>query len=471
VKVLLINPSLLSETIGHYSKGVEKTRGVYPSLGLLSIAAVLERKNHQLRVIECDVEERPQLVLEETLRTFKPEVVGIYTMTWTFRQACAMVKKVRALLPHAKVIAGGPHVVSFPTLSIEYGDFDYAVMGEGEETIVELMETIEERKDVHTIRGIVCKDHGSIVQTENRPYIEDVNTIPFPARHLVPMDRFRDVFTRHQRFATMISSRGCPFDCTYCDRKNRMGRKWRARDPLNIVEEVREVAEKFRIGEFMFFDDEFVISKRRTYEFCEQLLQQGLNVLWECRARVDMVDRNLLEVMRRAGCYRIRFGFESGDNEILKVLKKGITVEHSIETARYAKEVGIEIVGYFMMGSPEETPETLRKTLELALTLDPDYAVFSKTILIAGSELFSWGVENGVIEKDYWEKFLRGEEDDPAPCISTKELPSSVVDETISEANRRFYLRSRYILKRLSRIRSFRQLHSQVAMAKGMFMQ
>ena len=469
MNIVLINPSLLSETIGHYSKGMEKTRGVYPSLGLLSIASVLEARGHSLKVIECDVEREPWDVLERTLKTFAPEVVGIYTMTFTFRQACTIVTKVRTMLPHTKIIAGGPNVASFPILSVEYGNFDYAVVGEGEDTIVELIQAIEEGKDPHRVKGIVIKDQKSIVQTESRPSIEDINSIPFPSRHLVPMNRFRDVFTRERTFATMIGSRGCPFDCIYCDRKNRMGRRWRARDPLTIVEEIREVKGKFGINEFMFFDDEFVIDKKRTHEFCEQLMQRGLDIVWECRVRVDMVDRRLLEVMKKAGCYRIRYGFESGDNRILEVLKKGITVEQSVETARWTKEAGIEVFGYFMMGSPEETPATLKETLDCALMLDPDFAIFSKTILIAGSELFDWGVKNGLIAEDYWEKFLRGEEQDPAPCISTKELPGSLVEKAITAANRAFYLRTGYILKRLSRIRSLRQFHSQVSMAKGMF--
>ena len=470
MNILLINPSLIRETIGHYSRGMEKTRGVYPSLGLLSIASVLEAKEHCLRVIECDVEKDPDFILEETLRNFKPEVVGIYTMTWTFRQSCSLVRKVRERLPDTKIIAGGPNVASFPKLSVKYGGFDYAVVGEGEETVVELIEAIERGKEIRLVKGIVFKDQGTVVQTESRPYIEDINNIPFPARHLVVMDRFRDVFTREQRFATMMSSRGCPFNCTYCDRKNRMGRRWRPRDPSNIVEEITEVVKRFKIREFMFFDDEFVIDKGRTHELCEQLMQKGLDIIWECRARVDMVDKRLLDAMKKAGCYRIRFGFESGDNRILNILRKGITIEQSIETTRWAQEAGIEIFGYFMMGSPEETQETLQKTINLALMLDPDYAVFSKTILIAGSELFDWGVENDLIAKDYWERFLRGEENASAPCISTKELPGFVVDEAISRANRAFYLRPRYVLKRLGRIRSFRQFHSQFSMAKEMFL-
>ena len=471
MNILLINPSLLRETIGHYSKGVERSRGIYPSLGLLYIASALESKKHRVKVIEYDLERAPEEVFESALRSFKPEVVGIYTMTWTFRQSCAMVKKVRELLPSAKTIAGGPQVASFPFLSVHYGEFDYAVVGEGEETIVELIEAIEEGNDVRTVRGIVFKDQGRVVHTAQRPYLEDINRIPFPARHLVPMDHFRDVFTREEKFATMMGSRGCPFDCIYCDRENRMGRRWRPRDPSNMVEEIEEVKRKFGIREFMFFDDEFIIDKKRIAEFCEELLKRGLDVVWECRARVDMVDRELLKIMKRAGCYRIRFGFESGDNRILAILKKGIRVEQSIETARLTKEVGIEVFGYFMMGSPEETPETLQKTLKLALQLDPDFAIFSKTILIAGSELFEWGVEHGFIAADYWERFLRGEEHDPAPCISTRELPGEVVERAIAEANRAFYLRSRYILKRLARIRSFKQLQSHVSMARGMFLQ
>ena len=268
----------------------------------------------------------------------------------------------------------------------------------------------------------------------------------------------------------MICTRGCPWNCTFCDRKNRMGKGWRPRSPGNIVSEMQTLIAEHGIREFMFFDDNLIINRQWVYQLCEEIQRIGTKVQWECRARVDMVDLPLLKTMKAAGCYRIRYGMESGDNHILKVLKKGITVEQTLDCARMTKEAGIEIFSYFMMGAPQETPETMEKTIQLALKVDADFAIFSKTILIIGSELFNWGVENGHIRPDYWERFLRGEESDSAPCISTKDLPSELVNEYVAKAYRKFYQRPKYLLRRLTKIRSLNQFTRQALMARSLFL-
>jgi len=200
---------------------------------------------------------------------------------------------------------------------------------------------------------------------------------------------------------------------------------------------------------------------------CDEILERGLDVLWEIRARVDMVDKPLLTKMREAGCYRIRYGMEAGDDEVLKTLKKGITVEQIRHASKISKEVGIEIFAYFMMGSPGESKKTLQKTLDLAIEIDPDFVAFSKTILIIGSELFDWGVDNNQISADYWEKFLLGEITDPAPVISTKALPGAELDEFVSEATNKFYLRPSYVIKRLKNIKSPTQFYRQIMLGLG----
>ena len=469
MNILLIYPSLLKADIGHYQEGVEKHRGIYPSLGISYIAASLLQQRHKVVIIDIDTEDQPWRRIKTVVTEFKPDLIGFHTMTWTFRQANRLAKRIKELRAEAKLVVGGPGVTSFPRLSLEIGEFDLAVEGEGEVTIVELVDALENSKNLGNVSGLVYKENGKVIQNEPRRLIKNLDEVPFPAWQLLPVMKYYDVFTHQRHFATLIATRGCPYDCIFCDRKNRMGRKWRSRSPENIAAEMRWLISQYGIREFMFFDDNFIIDHDWVYRLCEEIKRLNQRVLWECRARVDMVDTPLLKAMKDAGCYRIRYGMESGDNEILKILKKGITVEQSLECARMSKEVGIEIFAYFMMGSPHETPETLEKTLQLALKVDPDFAIFSKTILIVGSELFTWAAENGYIDENYWKNYLLGKETNPAPALSTDELPEYVVDEYISLANKKFYLRPQYLMRRVSKIRSVAQLYRQLQMAKGLF--
>lgn len=471
MKILLINPSLIQANIGHYKEAVEKQRGIYPSLGLGYIASVLEKENHEVKMIDCDAEKIGFEEIKNNFNTYQPDMVGIYIMTWTFVQANEIAKLIKSLNSKIKVIAGGPGITSMPDMSIKYGNFDFGVIGEGEKTIVELIDSIKNNKnDFQNILGIVFKKDNQIIITGQRPLIENLDSLPFPSRHLMPVKKYYDVFTRKKYFATIIATRGCPFNCTFCDRKNRMGKNWRMRSPENILEEIEEIKSKYGIKEFMFFDDNLIANKDWANKFCDEILKRKFKFIWECRARADMLlDESFAKKLRKAGCYRIRIGFESGDNNILKIVKKGITTEQSRLCAKICKKAGIEIFGYFMMGSPYETEKTIQKTLDLALEIDSSFSLFSKTIMIPGSELFDWGVKEGYIGRDYWEKFIRGEEKNGAPPINTKILPEETIDKYISTANKKIYLRPKYIIRKLLGIRSFHQLYKQIKMAVELF--
>jgi len=465
MNILLINPSLTREQVGHYNNRIEKARGIYPSLGLLYIAAVLEQEGHHVEVIDIDIETDPQNKIMHSLLRLKPEILCIHVMTWTFHQANEIAKLAKNTLPSICVVAGGAAITSAPEPVMEYSVFDYGVIGEGEKTTVELMRTLSSKGDTSKIPGIIYRKGEQLCLSEQRPLIETLDSIPNPARHLVKLNRYYDALSRKRTCATMITSRGCPYNCIYCDRRNRMGNKWRSFSNRRIIEEMRELKDHYGIKEIMFFDDEFIIDRRRTIEFCNLILEKNLKIIWECRSRVDMVDRELLAIMKKSGCYRIRFGFESGDDEVLRILKKGITVKQSLECARLVKESGIEICGYFMFGCPEETEKTIKKTIALIFAIEPDFAVLSKTILIPGSELFEWAASQKLIPADYWENFLAGEITNTAPCLSSKELPEQRVDQIIRETNKKFYMRPKFMMRKLTKIKSVSQLIRQVHMA------
>lgn len=465
MNILLINPSLSREQVGHYNAKIEKTRGIYPSLGLLYIGAALEQEGHYLEVIDFDIEPAPQEKIRHSLLRLKPEILCIHVMTWTFHQANEIAKRAKEILPSICVVAGGAAITTAAEPAMEYSVFDYGVIGEGEKTIVELVGALGLKGDTSQIPGIIYRKKQQLFLNRQRPLIETLDSLPNPARHLVKLNRYYDALSRKHISATMITSRGCPYSCIYCDRPNRMGNKWRSFSNRRIVGEMQELKYRYGIKEIIFFDDEFITDRLRTIELCNLILEKKIRIIWECRSRVDMVDRGLLKIMKKAGCYRIRFGFESGDDTILKTLKKGISVSQSLECSRAVKESGIEICGYFMFGCPGETEKTIKKTIELIFAIEPDFAVLSKTILIPGSELFDWAASEKLIPADYWESFLAGRITETAPCLSSKELPAQRVDQIIEETNRRFYLRPKFIMRKLSKIRSLPQLIKQMHMA------
>lgn len=467
MRILLINPSLAEAEISHYKKSVEKNRGVYPPLGITYVAACLRKAGHSLRLIDCDVEENALGKIERVCRRFKPELVGFYAMTWTFRQDVELLKRIKKILPRVKSVVGGPNVSAFPRESLVFSDFDFAVKGEGEITAVELVEAIKGKRKFASVQGLIWRDGKKIMQNKDRALIQNLDEVPFPAWDLLPVKKYNDVFTQRPHFVTMLATRGCPFRCTFCDRENRMGRTWRMRSPQNVVQEMRMIYDKYGISEFMFFDDNFIVDKKWVLDFCREV--EPFKFLWEVRARVDMVDLPLLRAMRKAGCYRIRYGMESSDNLTLKLIQKDITVEQIRKCAEVSHKSGIEIFAYFMLGLPGETGAKMQKTLDLAVEIDPDFVIFSKTILIPGSEMFDWAVGKGYIDGDYWLRFLQGLEKNPAPGLGTKKLPVEVVERYVSKGNKKFYLRPSYALKRVFSIRSPYQLWRQLKMAKAMF--
>lgn len=468
MKVLLINPSLQKSTIGHYKSSIEKSRGIYPPLGLCYVASALREYGCEVRIYDCDATDFTQENLVHMATNYDPAWIGIYTMTWTFSQACKIVEILKSAMKNAVFIAGGPNVTSFPEETLKYSKFDYAIAGEGEIAALRFVEMMKGHIKAQQVPALIYRKDDQILQNSTSDFLDNLDDLSIPARDLLPANEYYDVFTKHSSFITMITSRGCPYNCIYCDRKNRMGRKWRAHSAERILEEIEEAIGFYKTREVMFFDDEFIIDKERIYDFCNRILTKGIKIDWECRARVDQVDEKLLSAMARAGCYRIRFGFESGNDNILKLLRKGITVEQSIKCARISRKVGIEIFGYFMLGCPEETPRTVEETIKFALNLDLDFAIFSKAILIPGSELFEWGVANNQISSDYWQRYLKGEDLKGSPAISTKILPETVVDDYIKKANKEFYLRLSFLKRRILSIRSFSQMSKQIQMGKSL---
>ena len=326
MEVLLINPPRFNEIIGNNPPIIEEERGYNPPLGILYIAAYAEKHtNHAITVIDAQVEGLTYENLEERIKSINPDIVGLTAMSMTIIDVLETVKIVKKIDHRIKVVLGGPHVNLYPDETIQQQGIDFLVLGEGEETFNDLLNNINCISALKGIKGIVFIENQKIVNTGLRPLCDNLDEIPFPARHLVPYQKYTSLLSFGKVVTTIFTSRGCPFKCTFCDRPH-LGKHFRARSAKNVVDEL-ELCVNMGIQEFLFYDDTFTVDKKRVIDICNEIVKRKLNIGWDIRARIDTIDENVLQHLKKANCRGIHYGIESGTNKILKVLKKGIKIE------------------------------------------------------------------------------------------------------------------------------------------------
>lgn len=382
---------------------IQKRAGVLPHLGLGYIHTALKHAGFA-NVIQVDT---PALGLDgEGLRCllsdFKPDLVGVTTTTPGLSgaiEACWAAKSTGA-----KVILGGSHTEVYGHENLYHECVDYVGVGEGITVMVDLADALEQRENPDGIRGLITRtfDGGAAPMVN----LEDVG---WPEREGLPMDRFFSIMAARP-FVTMISSRGCPFRCSFCF-KQAVDKKSMYRCPEDVVGEMAELQSRWGVKEIMFYDDVFTLHRGRVYDICELIKSTGLKVRWEAPTRVDLVPEKLLDAMASAGCVRLRFGIEHGDPEILRRMRKESHIS-KIETAvENAHQVGIKNFGYFIVGWLRETREEFQRTIDLACRLPLDYASFYTATPLPGTHLHTECIEAGVIPGDYWDRFVRVEFD------------------------------------------------------------
>jgi radical SAM superfamily enzyme YgiQ (UPF0313 family) len=387
-------------------KGTRLNAGmqVYPLLSFTSIGATLKRRGFDVAVLDLGIEDEPYKVLDRALEELKPQVVGFTSTTPLYFEAKEISKIVRKKLGReTRIIYGGPHATALPDDSLRDTEVDVVVTSEGEETMAELMEG----QPLADTKGIYYKDNGQIKSTPPRPPIKDIDTLPFPALELYDLKRYRcpKFLSKGTPTVNMETSRGCPCACTFCN-KNISGRPFRKKSPDRVVEEIKYTL-RLGAGEIRIIDDQFATDLERAKLICEKILQAGIKFPWNLGngVRVDRVDEEFLTLAKRAGCYQVGIGFESGDQASLDSIRKGIKLEESIRCMELIKKVGLESVGFFMLGLPEDTEESLKKTIDFAIKLMPDYAKVTITIPFPGTELFEEYEKKGLIKSHDWTQY------------------------------------------------------------------
>ncbi len=414
-----------------------------PPLGLGYLAAVLRTAGFKVRIIDDLVE---NLTFEKLINKLRDSfLVGITSTTPTFNAALNYAKRIKSVLPNIFVIFGGVHVSFRPFDAIEKDFVDAVCIGEGEKTIVEVAEKIESGKSLEGVKGVIWKKNGKIFQNQPSDFIEDLDSLPYPAYDLMPLDKYTVLGKKLKHFP-VISSRGCPFRCSYCSSSAFMGKKFRARSAKNVVDEIEWLYNDFKAKHIAFSDDNFTLSRRRVEEICDEIKRRNLDITWSCSSRVNSVDEEILRKMKDAGCSAIYFGVEAASNRILDYYRKNLKIEEVFKAVKLAKKVGISTICSFIIGAPMETKEEIMDTLKLAIELDPDYAQFSVLTPYPGTEIFELAKKEALLLSENFDDYTAGK-----PVLKNLHLNSKEIARLLKYCYLRFYIRPKFILRELKK--------------------
>lgn len=400
MRVLLIN--LPFEKIYEKTKLSGMTHYT-PPLSLVVIGASLLEDKHDVKIFDINLPENNIENLKSVIKKFKPELIGITIVTSLFSEACKVTRLIKEIDKNIIVVGGGAHCSSYPEKALEESEIDIVVIGEGDFTI----KKIAGRKPLRGIRGIAYRKNDKIVVNERAEPIKNLDSLPYPAYQLYNYKRYRvsKTIARKSPIAWMESSRGCIYGCVYCN-KNIFGTKFRTKSVERVVNEMIRL-KKMGFKEVHFTDDAFTTDMKRAKKICDALIEKKVNLDWALITgiRVNQVDYELLYKMRKAGCYKVFFGIESGNQKVLDTIRKGITLEQIRQAVYWAKKAGIEVWGAFMIGLPGETKESMQDTINLAKELPLDLAKMSILIPLPATPIFEEWDKKGYIKTKQWDKF------------------------------------------------------------------
>ncbi len=467
-RVLLIVPPLFPQEL--FTGAAESTASKLPSLGVAYIAAYLREKGHSATIYDGIAEPKPLDAVVNDMHSF--DVVGITAISSYAVRCVELLQKAKAAGVKAPLVVGGPHVTAMPGHLLRHGA-DYEVVGEGEVTMHELVEHLASSAGTPSgINGLAYLEDGKIVKTARRALIDPLDSIPMPARDLLPMHLYSTSPARSRNYPShsMFTSRGCPGICSFCDHRT-FGSRIRHFSLERIVEEFFVLRDKYGARDVSVWDDNFTSDRDLLMNVCDALNSKNFGLTWNVESRINMVDREILKTLRASGCCFIAYGIESGSQRMLDRMKKGITKEEIREKVRITKEVGIPIRGYFMVGLPGETEEDILETIDFAKELDIDIATFTMFLPLPGTLDYKRALRDGTfLDPEY---FLH----DIIPEFNFLEkpvyVPATLSPEKLLQlhqaAYKKVYLRPSMILKHLLSIRSLNDFTSLARSGIGLF--
>lgn len=430
--VTLVNPP--------YPPGAHQ-HAPFISLGILYLAAVLEKNQYEVDLIDCQALRLSYENVRKEIEKRRPSVVGVTSTTLTYKSALRVAKIAKEVSGDTFTVLGGCHATFWDDKALqECSQLDIVVRKEGENTLLELVRKLEKRENFSDVLGITYRKGDEIVRTRDRPYIENLDELPFPAYHLMPIEQLRKT---GELIFPVMTSRGCVFWCDFCTAVRMFGRKYRTRCPKNIVAELQRIQKMYSAEEVAFCDDIFTLDQTRTEKLCDEIKERKLEMKWTCGTRVDMVTRDLLRKMKDAGCIGIWFGVESGSQKVLNDMRKGISLNQTVKAFKWAHEIGLRTLAQVILGYPGETRETALQTIKFTEKISPDDVGFYNVATpFPGTPLYDLAKENGWIKITDFDKY-----DTTTPVIETPILSMKELKQLRENAFLRFYTRPKYILR------------------------
>jgi anaerobic magnesium-protoporphyrin IX monomethyl ester cyclase len=450
---ILINP--LGKTMkGHthfirdWCGGENVVSLIFPPLELAQTAALLRKHGFSVGIIEANALHFIHEIVVTMVKKYCPHYVVIPSAWASINDDLILARSIKDSLPETKIIFCGVNLTVEPALALDSGLVDYVILGEPEMTCLEIIRGIWDKNVAYMASGKIVKKECSL--------LDDLDQLPFPARDLLPNKNYCSPFTLSNPFTFMYSGRGCSYKCIFCPSSIWYSHKVRQRSIENIMSEIEEVVEKYKIRDIIFRDPSFTIDREQTVRICEEIIKANYKINWRCFSHVNDIDEELLKLMRRAGCYQISYGFETGSPEVLKHLLKASTIERGYEVSRLTRNAGIEISGSFMLGLPGESKKTINETITFSRKLRLDYAQFQFAIPVPGTKFYEMQQGNKYLtitndrQKWRWENW-EGFIDSGSEFNNNLKL-------YLRKAYIGFYFNPSYLVSQMRKIKNFRQL-------------
>ena len=436
MKVLFVNPP---QTASKY-----KFMGVIaPPLGIAYMAGVLQENNIDVEILDASAEDMDFKDVEKELLKRKPDLVALTALTPTIGRALETAQVVKETLPDSIVVMGGYHPTFNFIETLEDENVDIVIRGEGEYIMLNLVQALENQSSLHDVKGIVFEDKNSkeIVVNPEAPLIQDLDELPFPALNLLPMKKYR-LLDMDTHMTTMISTRGCPMQCSFCSSAAMHGKKIRERSVENIVDEIEYLKTNYDIDTIAFMDDTFTLKKRKVMAICDEILKRNIEIMWGCTSRVDTLDEKLLKKMKEAGCITIFIGVESADQQQLDNMCKNTTIAKIENAFKIAHKLKIRTIASVALGMPGDTKEIMNKTVKFVHKLKPNYAIYSLATPYPGTRFYKEAFEKNLIKIKDWSKYTL-----ITPILETIDCSLNDMRKIQAKAFMKFYLRPHYIIR------------------------
>ncbi len=432
MKILLISPPTTSAI-----KAIVGTTG--PPLGLAYLASMV-REEHNVKIVDSLAEDLGYEDVKKIIKRYDPELIGLTATTSMVPDAYIVAKMAKRYNPDVKVVMGGPHVTFTPERTLKECPYiDYIIRGEGEISFKNLVDALDKGRDLKKIKGLSFRKGDKVINNPPQPLIKDVDSIPLPSYDLLPMEKY---VVDSIKFGTVMTSRGCPFDCIFCSSSLQFGKRWRGHSDSRVLEELKILREEYGIREIEFLDDTYTLNRPRAIRIARRIKKEGLDISWTASSRVDLFNREVAAAMKAGGCHTVYFGIESGSQKTLDFIGKRITPEQSLRAVKIARETKLRALGAFIIGFPHETKEDIRKTIKFSKKVGVNYAQFTIATPYPGTRLWSIALKEKLLLTLNWRKFTTLD-----PVMKLKHFTTEQIKKMLGFAYISFYLRPKLLLK------------------------